>query len=130
RHVNAVGRHVFLHDIPRATRQADAFALADGVEPKAAMFGQGPAGFQLDNLSNPFAEVIPNKLVIFDLAKKTNALTVLAIAIGQIPLTRQSPHFALAEVTDWEPETVQLCLIERAQEVGLVLDLVRRAFQR
>src|SRR5438034_10655672 len=33
RHVNAVGRHVLLHDIPRPTRQADAFALADGVEP-------------------------------------------------------------------------------------------------
>src|SRR2546422_8737198 len=122
RHVNAVGRHVLLHDIPRATRQADAFALADGVEPKAAMFGQRPAGLQLDNLTRPFAEGMPNKFAILDLAKKANALAVLAVAIGQIPLARQPTHLVLAQVTDREPDPAQLCLIERAQEIRLVLD--------
>src|SRR6266516_3706925 len=129
RHVNAVRRLVLLHDIPRATRQADALALADRVDPKAAMFGQGPAGLQLDDLTGPFAEVMPNKLGILDLAKKANALAVLAVAIGQVPLARQPPHFALVQVTDGEPQPAQLFLNERAQEVGLVLDLVRRAFQ-
>src|SRR5436309_3429444 len=49
RNVNAVGHHVLLHDIPRPTSQADALALADGVEPKSAMFSQRPAGLPLDN---------------------------------------------------------------------------------
>src|SRR6266496_873983 len=114
RHVNAVGCQVLLHDIPWTTRQADALALADGVEPKAAMFGQGPAGLQFDNLTGPFAEVMANKLGILDLAKKANALAVLAVAIGQIPLARQPPHFTLAQVTDGEPKPAQLFLNERA----------------
>ena len=67
-HVNAVGRHVFLHNIPRATRQADSLTLADGVEPESAMFGQRPAGLQLDNLAGPLAQVKSNKLRILDLA--------------------------------------------------------------
>src|SRR5438552_8677401 len=96
RHVNALGRHVLLHHIPRATRQADAFALADGVEPESAMFVQRPTGLQLDDLTGLFSEMIPNKLGILDLAKKANALTVLAVASWQIPLARQPPHFVLA----------------------------------
>src|SRR6266516_2097698 len=93
------------------------------------MFGQRPAALQLYNLTGSFAEVMSNKFGILDLAKKANTLAVLAVAIGQIPLARQPPHFALAQVTDGEPEPAQLFLIQRIQKVGLVFDRVRRAFQ-
>src|SRR5437762_13596703 len=89
RHVNAVRCHVLLHDIPRATRQADALALADGIEPEPAMLGQRPAGLQLDDLAGPFAKVKSNEFPILYLAQKTDALAVLAVAIGQLPLARQ-----------------------------------------
>ena len=37
---------------------------------------------------------------------------------------RQPPHFAFAQVTDWEPEPAQLALIQPIEKVRLDLDLV------
>src|SRR5205814_1396503 len=90
RNVNAIGGRVFLHDIPRAAPQADAFALPDGVKPETAMTRQDAAGLKLDDFASLFAQVIPDKLRILDLAEKTDALAVLAIAIRQPPVARRA----------------------------------------
>ena len=86
------------------------------------MFGQRATGLQFDNLPDSLAKVIADKLRILDLAEKTDALAVLAIAIREPPVARQAAHVALAQVTDGKPEPAQSLLAERAEEIGLVLD--------
>src|SRR3989449_9689615 len=97
RHINAVGRHILLNDIPGTARQTDAFALADGVKPETAMSSEGSPRLQLDDFTRAFAEVMTHELRILDFAEKANPLAVLAVAIGQIVLTRQASHAVLAQ---------------------------------
>src|SRR5947199_8126670 len=130
RNINPIGRHVLLHDVPRAAPQADALALADRVKPIPTMCRQGLPALQFHDFALPFDQVIPDKLGILDLAQKTDSLAVFAVAVGQVPLPRQSSDFAFAQVTDREPQPTQLRLVERAQEIGLVLDRVRRSFEQ
>ena len=75
------------------------------------MFRQRLAALQLHNLPRPLAEIIPDKLGIFDLAEEADALAVLALATGQAPLARQLSHFDLAQVTEGEPKPAKLFLI-------------------
>src|SRR5437660_7525348 len=129
RHVNAVGGHILLNDIPRTARQTDAFALADGVKPETAMSSEGSSRLQLHNFTRAFAEVMTHELRILDFAEKADPLAVFAVAIGQIVLMRQPSHAVLAQVADGEPKPAKLFLVERAEEIRLVLDRVRRTFE-
>src|SRR6185312_702780 len=125
RNVHAICGNVLLHHIPRAARQADALALADRIEPEAAMLGEGFSGFQFDDLAGAFAQVMTDEFRVPDLAEKADSLAVFAVAIGQIEFARQPPHVVLPQMTDRKPQSAKLTLIERAKEVGLVFDRIR-----
>ena len=89
------------------------------------MSSEGSPRLQLDDFTRAFAEVMTHELRILDFAEKANPLAVFAVAIGQIVLTRQPAHAVLAQVADGEPKPAQLFLVERAEEISLVLDRVR-----
>src|SRR5690242_1308258 len=125
RNVHAICGNVLPDDIPWPARQADAFALADRIEPEAAMLGEDFSGFQFDDLAHPFAQVMTDEFRIPDLAEKADSLAVFAVAIGQIELARQPPHGVLPQMTNRKPQAAKLILIERAKEIGLILDRIR-----
>ena len=92
-HINHVILRVLFHHIPRTAAQAEAFALSDGVEPKSIVLAEFFAGFNLNNRSLFHAEMTADEIVVVDLPKEANALTIFAIGIGQVRFLSNAAHF-------------------------------------
>lgn len=127
--VNNVFFEVFFDDVPRAATHSEAFALADGVEPDAFVFGEFLAGLNVDDVASFFAEVKADEFRVFNFAEEADALAVAAVAVGKVQALGLGAHFAFEEVTDGKEDSVELLLTETGEEVGLIFDGIRRAFK-
>jgi len=70
--------------IPGTAGQSQSFSLSNGVKPEAAMNADLLSGLFFNNIAWLFSEMIFYKIPKTDLSKKTEALTVLSVFIGQV----------------------------------------------
>ena len=59
---------VFFYYEPRTTAEAHALTLADGMEPKTAMFADATTGFELDDVAGHLAQIATDIVIVTDLA--------------------------------------------------------------
>ena len=111
---------VFLDHKPRAAAKAQAFALADGVEPMSAMAADALAGAHFDNVAGLVAEIAAQIVVVVDLAEEADALRVFALRVNQVLLLGDAAHLVLVHAADGEDGFLQLPVIDLRQEVRLV----------
>ena len=80
--VDDVTTNVLLDHKPRATTQAQSLTLSDGMKPIAVVLTQHLAGLQFHDLTRTLTQVTLYKLIVIDLAQKTDTLAVLALYPG------------------------------------------------
>ena len=68
---------------PGTAAEAQSFALADGVEPEAAVGAEFPPGLQFDDGSGTFSEEAADEIVVVDFSEETDALLSLRRALGR-----------------------------------------------
>ena len=93
--IDSIPVNVFLHHIPGSTAQSQALSLPYGVEPVPPVLPQHRAHVQVNNITGTLSQIKLNKLVVFNLAEKADALTVLAILRGQVMGLRQGTYLGL-----------------------------------
>ena len=113
---------VLFHHEPRASAEVETFALADGVEPVAAVGAEGAACFELDDFPFALAEVAADEVVVVDFAEEADALRVLARGRGETRLGGDGAHLGFQQAADREAEAADLVVVELREEVGLVFD--------
>ena len=121
-HIEDIARHVLLDHEPGAAAEAQALALADGVEPQAAVRTDAAPCGQFDDVAGLLAEITAQVVVVVYLAQEADALRVLALGIDEVLLLGQTAHFVLHHVAYGEDGLAQLPVVDLCQEVGLVLD--------
>ena len=89
-HVDYVVVYVLAHDVPRAAAQAQALALADGVEPEAAVLAQLPSRLQFNNRPGALAQVAANEVVIVYVTRKQMPWLSRRNAFGRFSSTASS----------------------------------------
>ena len=102
--VDDVAPDVFVDHEPWAAAEAEAFALADGVEPVAVMLSDDVARFALDDVALPLTEKGAEVVGVVDFAEEADALAVAAVGGGEVFALGDVAHFVLEEVADGETE--------------------------
>ena len=121
---NDVLLYILLHNEPRTATQAQAFPLANGVEPKAFVLSDNLTRFDVYNLSLLFAHKTTQEIVIVYLSEEADALTVLASGTRQFGIECNLAHLFFHEMAYRENGMSELFVTELRKEVGLVLDRV------
>ncbi len=127
RDVDDVGGGVLRGHVPGPAAQAESRALADGVEPEAAVAAEDAPALALHDVARTLAEVGPNELRVADLAEKADALAVGPVPAGEAEAARGLAHLALAHRPDREERAAELGAAQVREEVGLVLHAIGRA---
>ena len=112
---------VLADHVPWAAAQAQAETLPDRVKPVSQVCTQALPGGGVDDGPFALSQVELDELAVVDLAEKTDALAVLAVAGRQLVLMRQAADLGLGQVTDREARPMQLRLCHVRQEIRLVL---------
>ncbi len=120
--VDDVSLDVFFDNEPGATAEAEAFALADGVEPVAVVFAEDTTGFEFDDLTDTATEIAFDKVVVVDLAEEADALTVFTHGAGEFLGFGDGADFALHHMADGEHQFLDLEASDLGKEVGLIFD--------
>ena len=84
RDVDNVTANVLLNHEPRAATQTQALTLSDGMKPIAVVLTQHLTGLQFHDLTRTLTQVTLYKLIVIDLAQKTDTLAVLALGTWQL----------------------------------------------
>lgn len=83
-HVQHVGSHILLHDIPRSAAESQSVSLSDGVKPQAAVLAYQFARLQLEHFAGSLAEIASDVVVIVDFAEEADALRVLSLGVYEV----------------------------------------------
>eukprot|EP00960_Hanusia_phi_P012889 376608-Hanusia_phi.AAC.1 len=118
-----VDRVVLMSDSPCGGSQP--LPLSYGVEPKPPMLPQLPACVEVDDRPRVLSKVMPDKVLELELPKEADALTILALLCREVELPCQLSHLLLGIASYGEQSMLELLLPQVAEEVSLVLDLVR-----
>src|SRR5713101_1070683 len=122
RHVPRLGRGAL------AAPDADAFALADGVEGKPDVLSDDPA-FGRTHRPRLFRQIAAQELAERALADEANSGRVALRKIVQTRLLRDFSHLGLLQLADRKDDARELRLSEAMQEVALVLGKIERLEQ-
>ena len=129
RHVYRIGGYVLGRHVPGAIAEPQPLALADGMEPVAAVRAEQRAAGQFADRPGRLAQVSAHEGRIAQPAEEAEALAVPAVARRQAPLPRQRAHLLLAQPAEREAQAAELAAAQVGQEVALVLDRVHPAQQ-
>ena len=117
--------HILLDDEPRSTAKAQSFALTDGMEPQSLMFADTLSGLHFNHIASFFAQISTDVIIIINLSKKADSLTILSLGINQMFLFCYLTNFIFNVMTDRENRFFQLPTLYLSQKIGLVLYWVR-----
>jgi len=105
--------------------------LTDGESVKTFMPSQHPA-LTVHHLTGAgfSMKALPQDLRIrFSSCQETGILTLPLISVGQSKLPCSFTHLGLGETADGKERRIELPVIERKQEIGLILSLIPASFQ-
>ena len=71
-YIDGIVGYVLAHDIPWAAAQSEPLALADRMEPVAAVLAEFAAGLYLDDRPRTLAEMTADEIIVIDLAEKAD----------------------------------------------------------
>ena len=120
RHVDYVVVYVLTHHVPWAAAESEAFSLAYGVEPVAAVFAEFAPGLEFYDGAWAFAEMSADEVVVVDFAEEAYALRVFAVGIWHAAFYGQFTYPAFWQIADGKHEVAQLAIGDTCQKVGLV----------
>ncbi len=101
-HVENILLHILLDYKPRSAAEAQSLALADGMEPQALVFADTLARLQFNHVARFFAQVPADVIVIVNMSKKADSLTILALGINEMFLFCYLTNFIFDVMTDRE----------------------------
>src|SRR5262245_56258299 len=110
-----------LRDVPglAGPAEADAFALADGVEGESDVLANDFSIGGLDKAWGP-RQITVEKVPERPLADEADAGRVLLRVVRQAGFKGDAPHFGFLHLADREKDTRDLLPVETMQEVALV----------
>src|SRR5690348_3814076 len=118
--------HVLADHVPgfgcraRVSADAQSGALAGRVEHRAVVFAEDFALWRTQ-LARLRGQVFRQEFAEVAFADETDAGGILLGVHRETRLMRQLPHLILVQVAEWKQRRAQLLLIERMQEISLVL---------
>ena len=118
--IENVALYIFLDNKPWTATETQSLALTDGVKPQTLVGSYAATGIQFNNITGIVAEVSLDIIVVVDLAKKTDALGVLASGIDKMFALGNGAHLVLHIMTYGEICFLQLPVVDLGKEVGLV----------
>ena len=124
---NGIVVDILLHHKPRSAAQAQSLTLTQGKKPITLMLTKHPTTLPLHYVALALAKVVTEQSIISGIAKKADALTILAMGRSQAVALSNCTHLTLLHQTDGEVEHTELVGSDLAKEVRLVLDGVRRS---
>ena len=72
--VEDVAGDILFDNEPGTTGEAHTLTLTNGMEPKATMFANALAGFELDDITRHLTQIATDIIVVADFAQETDAL--------------------------------------------------------
>src|SRR3954469_5572157 len=107
---------------------ADALALADGVEGEADVLAEGPALGRLDRPGR-FGQVAVQELAERALADEADPGRIFLRVVRQAGFERDAPHLAFLQLAHGEHHARELLPRQAVQEIALVLAIVHASEQ-
>ena len=96
------------------------------MKPDAPVSAELVAGLFVDYRPRTLAQVVTDEIVVPDLAQEADTLTVPAVPVGQLQIAGEITHLAFSQLADGEIDPTELRLAEVREEIGLILDRIRR----
>ena len=113
--------YVLLDGKPWTSTEAQSVTLPYGVKPQSLVHADLLARFDVNDESRLLAEVLAEVVVVVYLAKKADALRVLALGVDEMFTLCYTAHLTLLVVPDREDGFLQLPVVDLRKEIRLVL---------
>ena len=120
RDIDDIVGDALLHDIPRAAAESEAFALAYGVKPVAAVLSEFLSGLYFHDSSGLFTQMAADEIVVVDFPEKAYSLAVAAVGVGHVDFAGYAAHFRFRQVAYRKHEMAQLAVGDSREKIRLV----------